>query len=304
MAVRLKRPANTLRLLVLMAGLMATSLALADGLAPDQGKLLATGGVNEIEGAGGGGLTPWALITGYGTDASYGANLHATGISTQDYRLTSEGIALGLFDRVEFSLANQRFESTGGALNGIAIRQEIAGVKVRVFGSAVYDQDNLYPQVAVGAMYHHNDGISGLASTTLPVTALGARHTSGTDLYVSATKLLLAQSLLLNGTLRYTDANQFGLLGFGGDAHHDKAVQFEASAAYLITRRLALGIEYREKPRNLSIDDERAAYDAFLAYFPTRNASITLAYVSLGTIVKPLEPRNQSGPYLSLQIGF
>jgi len=35
-------------------------------------RLLATGGVSQIEGAGGGGLTPWALITGYGTDAQIG----------------------------------------------------------------------------------------------------------------------------------------------------------------------------------------------------------------------------------------
>jgi hypothetical protein len=45
-----------------------------DAVRPDMGKLLATGGVSQVEGAGGGGLTPWALITGYGTRDSYGAN--------------------------------------------------------------------------------------------------------------------------------------------------------------------------------------------------------------------------------------
>ena len=47
----------------------------------DSGKLLATGGVTQLEGAGGGGLVPWALITSLrlrctfdlGSDASDGS---------------------------------------------------------------------------------------------------------------------------------------------------------------------------------------------------------------------------------------
>lgn len=107
---------------------------------PDMGKLLATGGVSQIEGAGGGGLTPWALIGGYGTRDSYGANLHATYIATQDYSLQSSGITVGLADRVEFSLANQVFESSKAPLNDLRIRQNIAGIKVKLAGDAVYDR--------------------------------------------------------------------------------------------------------------------------------------------------------------------
>ena len=33
----------------------------------DDGKVLLTGGVGMIDGAGGGGITPWATIAGYGT---------------------------------------------------------------------------------------------------------------------------------------------------------------------------------------------------------------------------------------------
>ena len=64
------------------------------------GKLTATGGVSQVEGAGGGGLTPWALITGYGTRDSYGANAHYTQLNTQDYRLKTYGVAVGIADRV------------------------------------------------------------------------------------------------------------------------------------------------------------------------------------------------------------
>ena len=57
----------------------------------DSGKLLATGGVSQIEGAGGGGLANWTLITGYGTRDGIGANFHYTTVLLPDYRLQSAG---------------------------------------------------------------------------------------------------------------------------------------------------------------------------------------------------------------------
>ena len=49
-------------------------------------RLLATGGVSQVEGAGGGGLVPWALIAGYGTRAISGlvAELHDHVTGTQN----------------------------------------------------------------------------------------------------------------------------------------------------------------------------------------------------------------------------
>ena len=49
--------------------------------AQDSSRLLATSGVTEVEGAGGGGLVPWALITGYGTRDQIGGDVHATGVA-------------------------------------------------------------------------------------------------------------------------------------------------------------------------------------------------------------------------------
>ena len=282
--------------------LQATSGALAQSTSPDMGKLLATGGVSQIEGAGGGGLTPWALITGYGTRDSYGANAHYTVVNTQDYALDSYGVAVGFADRVELSAAKQIFKGTGGALNNLEIRQDIFGVKVKIAGDAVYDQDRLMPQIAVGVMVKRNDGVRGLGPVT-SVTQLGAKKDDGVDYYLAATKILLDQSLLLNGTLRATKANQMGLLGFGGDRRDRYQAMFEGSAAYLINRKLAVGVEYRMKPRNLNVDNEKDYADAFVAYFPNKHVSITAAYVSLGDITI-LNPQRQRGFYLSLQAGF
>lgn len=284
--------------------LMSTPLYAQSSLVPDMGKLTATGGVIQVEGAGGGGLTPWALITGYGTRDSYGANVHYTQANTQDYSLKTYGVALGIADQVEFSLAKQEFTGSLAPLNALKLRQDIFGVKVRVYGDAVYDQTGMMPQIAVGAMFKRDSDIGGLGALGITnVKQLGAKNDSGVDYYVSATKIYLAQSLLLNATVRLTKANQMGLLGFGGDKKDSYQAQFEGSAAYLINRKLVVGAEYRSKPRNLGVDNEKDYYDVFLAYFPTKNLSVTAAYVNLGDITI-FNPKKQTGWYLSLQAGF
>ncbi|MES2258970.1 MAG: DUF3034 family protein [Pseudomonadota bacterium] len=290
---------------LLLAGfaLAASGGALAQSK-PDMGKFLATGGVSQVEGAGGGGLTPWALIAGYGTRDSWGGNAHYTRVKTQDYSLGTYGVAVGIADRLELSLARQDFEGSLAPLDQLRIKQDIIGLKVRVLGDAVYEQDSWVPQVAIGIMYKKNKGIGGLGALGVTnVKQLGAKDDSGYDYYVAATKILFEQSLLLNGTLRATRANQMGILGFGGDKNDSVKLEPEVSAAYLVNRKLALGAEYRHKPHNLGVDNEKAYYDVFLAYFPTKNFSVTAAYANLGDITI-FNTKKQKGWYLSLQTGF
>lgn len=282
-------------------------------LKPDQGNLLATGGVIQVEGAGGGGLVPWAFITGYGTKDSYGANGHLTLVQTPDFQLLSPGFAIGLFDRFEFSYNRHELKGTDDVLDGLNIAQNIWGAKVALNrGSAVYDQESWLPQIAVGVLYHDHIGIDsttvqalGNGGVDAPVD-VGAARNNSIDFYVAATKIFLAQSLLVNATVRVTRANQFGLLGSGGPNGDSFKPYFEGSAAYLITKRLAVGGEYRMKPRNLATDREEDAWDLFIAWFPTKNVSLTGAYLNLGEILEPATGNSttQHGPYLSLQVGF
>ena len=284
--------------------LAAGNAAAQSPAGPDMGKLLATGGVIQVEGAGGGGIVPWALITGYGTRDSWGANAHYTHINTQDYQLDTYGVAIGLADRVELSVASQSFKGSLAPLDKLILKQDIVGIKVKLAGDAVYEQDSWLPQIAVGAMVKHNKPVKGLGALGVTnVTELGARDDSGYDYYVAATKLLLEHSLLLNLTLRATRANQMGLLGFGGDQGDRRKVMSEVSAAYLVNRHLALGAEYRRKPHNLGVDPEKAYYDAFVAWFPTRQVSVTAAYANLGKITV-FNPKTQRGLYFSVQTGF
>jgi hypothetical protein len=274
-------------------------------LIPDQGKLPLTAGFTDVDGAGGAGLVPWAVITGYGTEDSWGANAHYTLVPLRDFRFRSYGIAVGALDRVEASVTQDQFDAKGTALNGLTVKQRIFGVKVRLTGDAVYDQDSWAPQTAVGIQYKKNSGISDAPGLVSP-RQLGAASDSGMDWYLSATKVYLAQSLLLNVTLRYTNANEFGLLGFGGDLKRSRSLEFESTVAYLVSRTVAIGADYRDKPHNLAIDDEKAAWDAFVAWTASRNVSVVAAYVSLGSILGAAtgQTRNQNGAYVSLQVGF
>ncbi|GIX32433.1 MAG: hypothetical protein KatS3mg125_0389 [Lysobacterales bacterium] len=263
------------------------------------GRLLLTGGVNTIEGAAGGGLTPWAVIGGYGTRDQIGGNAFFSHVEIDDYRLEVRGAVLGLFDRVELSFAEQRFDTrqVGAALGlgaGFTFRQEVFGAKIRLAGDAVLDQDLWMPQIAFGVEHKRNNRGAILR-------AIGARDDEGTDYYLSATKLFLAQSTLLNATLRATKANQAGILGFGGDRRDSYRIQPEFSLAYLLNRHLAIGGEYRFKPNNLGIAKEDDWWDLFVAWAPNKHLSLTLAYVDLGNIV--IRDR-QSATYLSLQVGF
>ncbi len=279
--------------------LLGTLLGGAPAHAQDSGRLLATSGVTQIEGSGGGGLVPWALITGYGTRDSVGANTHYTLAYLPDFTLHSAGVSVGLYDRVELSYDHEWFDTreAGAKLGlgaGYQFNLDVAGIKVRLLGNAVQDQDSWLPQIAVGAQFKAADSHAVLH-------AIGARSPDGVDFYASATKLFLAQSVLVNATLRATEANQFGLLGFGGDRNQGYSLQFEGSAALLLTRKLAIGAEFRTKPDNLRFAHEGPAFDAFAAYFINKHLSATLAFVSLGPIARQ---KDQNGVYLSLQAGF
>lgn len=274
-------------------------------IVPDQGKLLLTAGFNEADGAGGGGLVPFALITGYGSDESYGANAHYTHAPLRDFDFSSYGVGFGLFDRVELTIARQDFEATDTALDGVSVSQDVFGLKVRVLGDAVYEQDTWMPQVAVGVQFKRHRGIENAGALVSP-KQLGAQDEDGTDYYVAATKVLLDQSLLLNLQLRYTKANQLGLLGFGGDRDDSYSAEVGGSIGYLLTRKVAVGAEYRDKPHNLNVDDESGAWDAFVAWAPTRNISVVAAYLNIGSVLAPVTgvTSDQRGPYVSLQAGF
>ncbi|MEG3122408.1 DUF3034 family protein [Sphingomonas sp. GB1N7] len=288
-------------LLRLMTALIAFALAgpAMAGEMRQGGKMLLTGGVSSVEGAAGGGLASWALIAGNETDAGIGGKVHATYVALPDFDLASAGVAVGIKDRVEISYARQSFDTrqagaTLGLGKGFKFGQDIYGVKVRVAGSALYDQDKILPQISIGVQHKRADKAPIIA-------AVGGKQSNGTDFYVAATKVILSKSLVVNATVRFTKANQFGLLGFGGDLSNKYKPQFEGSAGMLVKRNLLVGAEVRTRPSNLDFAREQRGLDVFAAWSVSNNVAFTAAYADLGDIATV---RRQRGAFLSLQGSF
>ncbi len=262
------------------------------------GKLLLTNGVSTIEGSGGGGLATWSTIAGNATQEGIGGSAHGTIIELPDYNWTSYGVSLGFFDRLELSYARQNLDTIdiGTALGlgrGYTLNQDVFGAKLKLAGDVVYG-DPLMPQFAIGVQHKRS-------SDDPVVAAVGAASPHGTDFYISATKLFLSHSLLANATVRFTKANQAGLLGFGSATQNNHKPQFEGSIAYQFSRRFVVGGEYRTKPDNLAIAREDDWVDLFAAYALTRNVTVTAAYVDLGSVATA---EKQRGAFLSLQAAF
>jgi len=253
------------------------------------GKLLATSGVTQVEGAGGGGIVPWATLSGYGSRDEIGASAFASTVDVSDYRLNSLGLGVGFYDRVELSVAQQTFNIDAAAGE---IRQNILGIKAKIHGDVVYGN---WPQISVGIQYKN------LVDEKI-ADAVGADNSKqGADFYVSGTRVFLGAlagyNALANLTLRETKANQMGLLGYGGDKNDGYKLQAEGSLAVLFGRHIAVGVEYRQKPDNLSYAKEDDWKDVFIAYVPSKQFSVTAAWVDLGSIAGE---DDQTGLYLSL----
>ncbi|MEC4767162.1 DUF3034 family protein [Halomonas sp. CUBES01] len=274
-----------------IATLAVVSALLFSGSALAGSRILGTGGVSAIEGAAGGGLSPWAVLTSTASEQEVGATASLSRAWLDDYRLTVKAASANLYDRVEMSVARQTLDldTLGGEL-----AQTIVGGKVRLFGDVLYHPWGIW---SVGVQH------KSVADDTIP-KALGAKDGQGNDVYLSASKLwfgaVAGRNLLLNATLRNTDANQGGLLGFGGDNGGRQWVA-EGSLGVFLTPQWVVGMEYRQKPDLLGAAEEDDWQSLYSAYFFNKHVSLTAAWLSLGDIAGLA---SQKGAYASLQVAF
>ncbi|MAX33457.1 MAG: hypothetical protein CME72_10395 [Halomonadaceae bacterium] len=255
-------------------------------------RLLATGGVTQIEGAAGGGLSPWGVLTGTASGDEYAATASVSQARVDDYSLGVIGIAGNIQDRLELSLARQRLDldTLGGRLE-----QDVFGAKLRLYGDPLYDTWGTW---SLGVQ--HKRMVDGELAK-----ALGAKDTAGTDLYLATSKLWFAavggRNLLTNLTLRSTRANQGGLLGFGGDQKTSRSLVVEGSLGLMLAPDWVVGVEYRQKPDNLGVAAENDWRDLYVAHFFNKHVSLTGAWLDLGDIAGLAD---QQGGYLSLQVAL
>ncbi|NVJ51212.1 MAG: DUF3034 family protein [Gammaproteobacteria bacterium] len=252
-----------------------------------KGKILATPGVSTFEGSAGGGLVPWAQLAGYDSEDEYSTTGFCTRAGLKDFDLSVCGVQLGLYDRIEMSAAKQ---SLGVQPLGLAIEQDIWGIKTRLYGDIIYSK---WPQVSFGVQHKRLQDRAVAAS-------LGVSQFSANDYYISASKLHLAAAsgyhLFWNLTLRRTAAIETGFLGFSSDAQW----QPEVSAAAFLNHEFAIGMEYRTKPDELAIGESHWR-DLFIAWFPNKQVNVTFAYLDFKQVAAIPQ---QNGWYLSLSGSF
>ena len=293
-------------------------------------RLLATGGITGFEGAGGGGITPWAFISGYGSREEINGTANVQLLNLGEYSMTTYGLSAGFFDRFELGIQRQKLDVSSGITSNVfslltdgvittapstSIEQDVFTLKVRLAGDGVYDQNSWLPQLAMGAHYKKNRNFNDTLLTStgdgpLPGQGvpriLGAKSKDGTDVFLSATKLFLGwphgYNLLANVTARYTRANVFGLLGFGREGDNGYSLEWESSIAILPTPNTAIGIEIRTQSNRLNgLAKEDTVSDFFIAWFPSKSYSLTAAYVDLGNL--PFQP-DSSGFYLTFSANY
>ncbi len=283
---------SSLALTLLLSGALAVTLPVAASADEAQnkrfGKIKGTGGVSSISGAGGGGLTPWATLSSYAESGQLGGTVFASQARVDDYQLDVVGGSFNVHDKLELSYARQDFLIKAADLQ---IRQDRIALRYKVAGDIIYDG---LPQITVGVEH-------GELRDEAVALSVGADDTRGTDYTLSVARAWLNgighRTTLLNVNLRYGNSNQFGILGYGGD-DEDRQVNMEVAGAMFISRSVAVGFEWRQKPDNLSALTENNASDLFLAYFPNKRLSFTTAWVDLGDIAGAPDQR---GVYFSLQ---
>ena len=275
------------------AAARAACLALAlapcgDALAGS--RIVATGGATSIEGAAGGGLVPWAPLAGYAEAGEAGGTAFASAVRTEDFALDVVGAAVSFDNRLELSVARQSLD-VDAVVPGERLEQAVIGMKLRVAGELPWGA-----QLSLGTQIKRQD--DGRTSR-----AVGAARTTGVDFFVAASKLWLdgpfGRSAFANATLRSTNANQTGLLGFGTAGDRGRELVAEASVGLFLTRHWVVGAEYRQKPDKLGFAREDDWMDAFVGWFPNKHVSVVAAWTELGSIAG-LD--DQSGAYLSLEI--
>lgn len=291
------RPSTTL--CALRHGLFAVLLYALTPQGTSAGSRLAfTGAATTVEGGGGAGLATWALIGGLGTEDEWSPTVAISRAEMQDFSLDVAAVSIGAWNRVELSFARQRFDA-GSVLPGLTLGQDIVGVKLRIAGDAIFDGDRPWPQLSIGAQRKKTRDFDFIPR------AVGAERDSTTELYVAATKLYFAafadRDVIVNATLRRTDANQYGLLGFGGPTRSSAAWRPELSLGIWPHERVLVGVEYRDKADALSAFGEDAALDAFVAWAPSRRIMLVAGWLDLGRIAGS-EP--QRGSYLSLWASY
>jgi len=145
------------------------------------------------------------------------------------------------------------------------------------------------PAVTLGAHYKYNNDVHEINRRLMDtLNALGYDDNDGVDFTLTATKALafLPRPVFFSAGARCSRAAHLGFLGFTNDYF----VTLEGSALMLVTDRLAVGAEYRQKPDDLVavpglLANEDSWWDVHAAYILSNNAVVYATVGGLGKLL-------------------
>ena len=202
-----------------------------------------------------------------------------------------------LWDRVELGYAWNRFDlgdlpSDIKTALAISVRDVVNLHNFNLRVQLIKDGDfglAWMPAVTAGVHYKYNQDIADIDSDLGgALKGLGIKDNDGVDFTLYASKLITAlpRPVLVNAGMRYTEAAQIGLFGFTGD--YD--LVFEGSVVCLVTDRLGVGAEYRQKPDNYKklpglIKKEDDWWTLWAFYIVNDHLTVSGGYGHLGDVL-------------------
>ena len=145
-----------------------------------------TGAVTEIEGAAGGGLVPWALIGGLGTDAASWRHRFRDLRLDAGFHAADRPAPASMWTTGWKSRRHANASMPVRSFPDLTLGQDIIGLKIRLAGDAVFAPDQWLPQIALGAQWKRTLDFEGIPR------AVGAARGEDVDIYLAATKVYFA----------------------------------------------------------------------------------------------------------------
>ncbi len=145
------------------------------------------------------------------------------------------------------------------------------------------------PAVTAGIHFKNNTTVNDIdRELGGTLGSIGIADDNGLDYTIHASKMFTVtpRPVIVNLGLRSTEGAHTGLLGFTDD----RKVVFEGSVAVLVTSRLILGAEYRQKPDEYTpveglIAEEDDWWTVEAGYILSPNATIAVGYGHFGNIL-------------------
>jgi hypothetical protein len=276
--------------------------------------------VHNIEGVGGGGITPMAYLVNAGDDEHVFGPLAVslTYVNLGHKNLDALAVTDTVFKFIELGYAADRLglgTLPGDIRDATNVDIGESDVWMHNFNARVsLVEENTclggiqLPAITAGIQFKYNATIAGINdSLGGALSRIGYARSNGEDFVLTATKTFpeaFGRPVITTAGLRLSEAANLGFLGFGDQYR----ASFEGSVVYLAHDRLALVYEIRQKtspyeeiPGLIGDEDAWQAFDVVLMLNEHKHTTLAAALVPVGTLANTTE---NGGWFLQLKHEF